>query len=738
MTQSTFPDEITASTLQAMPDAVIAVDVRGLIRFINSRAEKLTGYTSEELHGRNVDVLVPASRRGGHQRNVSDYQHAPEAREMGDRRGLGLRRKDGIIVPVAISLSPLAGSEESIVITTVRDVSTQERRSKEELLLGEIGALITVESDLDNIYSVLEANLPILINYDRLVIGSLVPNSNLVERVFASGYTVHGLEKGTRAERFDGYERPELLRVSDSRQDTSEYAYRLVGRQIAPELKTWIRVPLGDASEPTGHIGLSSLSENNFDEHDLSLLERVAVQISPAIDRARMYRQIQMEIRERITLADIGRTVSSSSNVAEFFDDFAGLVQKLIPFDSMVYSDVDLESVTVALRYWHDIQLPPQEALVGVSLEGSLTQEAIDVKGPILRPATAGKPISEHSPTINLKLDESLKQTLCVPLLTRGDVFGCLYLGSNNEGVFTEAHVKMMSLIASQVSGAIANARLHEARIKAETVRLETESRSRELESLNEQRTDFLSTVSHELKTPLTSLVAFADILSKNLDQNLSDRQVQHIEVMRRSARRLDVLINDLVDVSQLEGGSLNVVKTPFAVAELVDEIRIAFVPILEPKDQSSSFTATTVDTVILADRDRIAQLLTNLMSNASKYSENGTEIEVAISGDDDMLVLSVTDSGIGMDPAILENMFTPFFRSSDEFTQAQAGTGLGLAIVKKIVELHGGTVSATSEPGVGTTVRVELPRVTKGLIVDEDAELAQTDSTESLQTSGS
>ena len=381
--------------------------------------------------------------------------------------------------------------------------------------------------------------------------------------------------------------------------------------------------------------------------------------------------------------------MSSSSNVAEFFDDFAVLVQKLIPFGCMIYSDVDVNAGIVALRYWHDVELPPQETITGVSL----TQEAIDANGPILRSAKVGKLVSDHLTTVSLKLDENLEQTLCVPLLTRGEVFGCLYLGSNSEGVFSEDHLSMMSLIAAQVSGALANARLHEARIKAETHLLEIESRSRELESLNEQRTDFLSTVSHELKTPLTSLVAFADILSKNIDKNLSDRQVQHIDVMRRSARRLDVLINDLVDVSQLEGGSLNVVKTPFSVADLVDEIRIAFVPILEPKDQTSSFTSTTADSVILADRDRIAQLLTNLMSNASKYSENGTDIEVTILADDDMLELLVTDSGIGMDYEVLENIFTPFFRSSDDFTQAQAGTGLGLAIAKKIAELHNGNV---------------------------------------------
>jgi len=109
-------------------------------------------------------------------------------------------------------------------------------------------------------------------------------------------------------------------------------------------------------------------------------------------------------------------------------------------------------------------------------------------------------------------------------------------------------------------------------------------------------------------------------------------------------------------------------------------------------------------------------------MSNASKYSENGTDIEVTISGDDDMLELAVTDSGIGMDSAILENMFTPFFRASDEFTQAEVGTGLGLAIIKKIVELHDGAISATSEPGVGTTIRVELPRATRGLVAPGNA----------------
>ena len=110
----------------------------------------------------------------------------------------------------------------------------------------------------------------------------------------------------------------------------------------------------------------------------------------------------------------------------------------------------------------------------------------------------------------------------------------------------------------------------------------------------------------------------------------------------------------------------------------------------------------------------------------------------MGISVDDDILVLSVTDSGIGMDSTILENMFTPFFRSSDEFTQAQVRTGLGLAIVKKIAELHDGTVSVTSEPGVGSTIRVELPRATKGMVVPDNVAAPAKKITESIKSSRS
>ena len=263
-----------------------------------------------------------------------------------------------------------------------------------------------------------------------MVITASTANGEFVERKYVSGKSVpeHGV--GTMAAVPDHNNSPrgeiqhQIPEYATNDSDLDAAAMAGVG------LTSWIQVPLGDIENPFGHLSLRSFSENRYNQDDLKLLERVSARVAPAFENTRLYAQVSKEIVERTTLADIGRTVSSSSNVAEFFDDFAGLVQKLIPFDSMVYADVDVVSEIVALRYWHGEELPPPEVLVGVSLEGSIAQQAIDANGPILRPARSGKRVSQHSPTVSLNMDEDIEQTLCVPLLTRGEVFGCLYIES--------------------------------------------------------------------------------------------------------------------------------------------------------------------------------------------------------------------------------------------------------------------------------------------------------------------
>ena len=199
MPRTNFPDAAMALAFQAIPDVIVAVNTQGVIRFMNTRAEVLSGYTNEDLSGRKVDVLVPESRRGAHVRQRTNFQKTPSKREMGVRRALAIRRKDGSLVPVTISLSPIEDGDSGIVLSTLRDVSDLERRSKEDLLLSEIGTLVSREHETQNVYELLEGALPNLVLFDRLVISLKVDGTDQVEKVFISGSELAGLGVGTWA-----------------------------------------------------------------------------------------------------------------------------------------------------------------------------------------------------------------------------------------------------------------------------------------------------------------------------------------------------------------------------------------------------------------------------------------------------------------------------------------------------------------------------------------------------------
>ena len=883
MSSSSFPDETTAAALQAMPDAVIAVDGEGRIRFVNSKAEELTAFLSDELVGQRIEILVPQSRRATHRRNMANYQHAPAPREMGAKQDLGLLRKDGVIVPVAISLSPLTETSENIVLSTIKDVSEQERRSKEYILLDELGALVAKEHEINKVYELLESSLPVLFEFDRLAVTVRVPGTDLAERVFVSGHSNpdDGVGSRTTATEMFGYSSRSLSGTSLA--GKPETLTQAEGRFAVTGLRSWLQVPLGDPENPSGWLSLRSAVEDAFDADDLILLERVASLISPSFENARLYARVQREVQERTmlasvsrivtstqdlhdvfgqfadavrelvpadrititlmsedgtayiesygwgvdgngqhpavytpvagnpmellvagqlfinvgdhnkaemaarysaiqnvldagskslaatalryqekvigrlmistsesnaygereirlleeisaqvagavvnselaarlgrdaerrrTLAEIGRAVSSSLDASEFFDRFAVLAKKLIPFDSFSYADFDPDEHVVTLRYWHGFDLPFTARNAGVNATGTIVEKAVAAGQAILVAADSGRPVSDQTSQLPASVDENQKEIICVPLTSRNAIFGCLYLGSERDDVFTTEHLNLADQLADQVSGAISNARSHEAALQAEKDRADSEARSRDLERLNEERSVFLSTVSHELKTPLTSLTAFADILVKNRDSNLTERQLVQVKVMQRSARRLDVLVDDLLDVSRLERGTLTLNKQSFEVKDLIEELRTAFDPILQAKKQTLDVRYPDGEAWIDADQNRIAQLISNLLSNASKYSDRGAEIVLRLSVEKSSLSIMVEDAGIGMSEETQENLFTPFFRSDDEFTQSEPGTGLGLVISKNIAELHGGTISVSSKHGIGTTVQVSLPR---------------------------
>lgn len=245
--------------------------------------------------------------------------------------------------------------------------------------------------------------------------------------------------------------------------------------------------------------------------------------------------------------------------------------------------------------------------------------------------------------------------------------------------------------------------------------RLDVENRA--LQETNEERAKFLSTVSHELKTPLTSIMGFTEVLSRHQDGPDKETNLTQLEIVKRNGRHLLSLINDLLDSGELQTGDVALERVEFAIDESLQTMVETMCPLVESKGQWLEIAVSMDSMLVRLDRRRIDQVLMNLVGNASKYSPEGTRIRVEARSRANELQLIVEDHGIGISDEDQRRLFTKFFRVDNEATRRVGGTGLGLAITKEIVEAHGGTISLWSELGVGTRMTVTIP----GCVVDDE-----------------
>jgi signal transduction histidine kinase len=238
-------------------------------------------------------------------------------------------------------------------------------------------------------------------------------------------------------------------------------------------------------------------------------------------------------------------------------------------------------------------------------------------------------------------------------------------------------------------------------------------SRNERLHELDRMKDDFVASVSHELRTPLTSIRGYLELLREGEAGELTDEQHQFVAIVERNADRLLRLVGDLLFVAQVEAGKIALEPGPTDIEELVRQAVDAALPAAIEKGIEFDL-ALEVDGVseLHADRARLAQVLDNLISNALKFTPPGGHVAVRTSRNADVVVIEVSDDGMGMSEEDQNMLFQRFFRTVSATEQAIQGTGLGLAIVKAIVEAHDGTISVESVAGEGTVFRVELPLV--------------------------
>ena len=308
----------------------------------------------------------------------------------------------------------------------------------------------------------------------------------------------------------------------------------------------------------------------------------------------------------------------------------------------------------------------------------------------------------------------SLTQTkalIAVPLKTKDRILGSLTVDRIQAHSLTQDDLELMMTVAHQVAIALDNASAYE-QIEDLNVGLEAKVRERtaELEQADRLRSQFLSHVSHELKTPLTSIKGFLQNLLDGLTGPLNEKQQRYLSRMLDNSDRLIRMIEDLLDRTRIQSGRLDLVPGEIdlghCVADAVEQLRL----LAQAKRQTLEAVVPPVPLMVWADRDRLIQIVTNLVQNAVKFTPEGGSIMVTVRQENQTLAgVSVRDTGPGIPPEFLDQIFDPFFRVK-QARSGMKGLGLGLSIVRTLVELQGGTIVARSEPGQGAELSFTIP----------------------------
>jgi GAF domain-containing protein len=492
----------------------------------------------------------------------------------------------------------------------------------------------------------------------------------------------------------------EVALVSDVSRDPDYVA-------VIGETRSQLSVPISREDLVIGVLTLESPQLSGFDEDDLAFVARLADHAAIAIENARLYNATQqglLEIEQRAhRLAVINRVsalLSASLDLPAITRIIVTEMARITGVDQcrLVLFDEEKGYGTVQAEY-----VPtPDAADVHIPMADNPAYETLrDARRPlVIADARSDSALVIMSPL--LKRSEA-RSMLLVPLVVRDQLVGLISLETTRASrTFSPAEVELCQTLANQAAIAVANARLYA-----------------DVKRANEAKSEFVSLVSHELTMPMTAIKGFARLLETDSSEEMNERQREFLSVIENNVGRMQTLVNDLLDHSRLEAGRMRLELEAAPLAEVVDGV--VQVVQLEVESRSQQLTVDIPPDLppVWADRARLTQVFTNLMSNAYKYTPTGGAIqvraelwreEVEAGEAQPMVRCAVSDTGIGIVAEDQSRMFTPFFRSQHYLAQEMEGTGLGLSIARRIVELQGGRIWLESTVGEGSTFYFTVP----------------------------
>lgn len=431
-----------------------------------------------------------------------------------------------------------------------------------------------------------------------------------------------------------------------------------VRNSLLPDTRSELALPLHKGNQVLGVLDIQSDQLNRFTSTDVSLMQSITGYAVIALDNANLMKETQAALQEVERLnRRLTREVWQEST-----QELSTLGYHYVKGQSSpIYSDAE---------GW----LPPMKL---AAVQKQLVKQVYPGNG------------------------EAAKTEIALPLTLRGEIIGVLGVKREKTTDWVEEEVTVVEAVATQVALALENARLSK----------EQEKTIVQLKDIDRLKSEFLTSMSHELRTPLNSIIGFSDVLLQGIDGDLPDLALNDIQLIYNSGKHLLALINDILDLSKIEAGKMELVREAVDIEEVFNALLASSNSLIKDKPVEIIIDVSRNLPSVYADKLRLNQILLNLVSNAAKFTHEGSiTIRALLDDEPDLMRISVTDTGIGIPPNKIGAIFERFRQADSSTTRKYGGTGLGLAICKQLVEMHGGEMGVESQEGVGSKFFFTIP----------------------------
>jgi signal transduction histidine kinase len=457
-------------------------------------------------------------------------------------------------------------------------------------------------------------------------------------------------------------------------------------------------VPMVRNEQVVGAIFVARKQPGLFSDAQVQLLKTFADQAVIAIENVRLFNETKNTLEQQTATADVLKIISHSAfdlravlqtlveSAARFCAaDNATIIREK---DGLFYT---AESYGYSREFLDYIRNTPIKAE-----RGSASGRAL-VEGRVVHIADV-KADPEYTFVEAPRLGD-FRTALCVPMLREGVPIGVLTLTRSEVEPFTDKQIELVTTFADQAAIAIENVRLFD----------QIQEKSRQLEEASQHKSQFLANMSHELRTPLNAILGYTELMADGAYGEPSEKMLDILKRLEANGRHLLGLINDVLDLSKIEAGQLELELSDYSVEDIAQTVRSTLEPLAADKKLTFKVEISPKLPPARGDGRRLTQVLINLVGNAIKFTDAG-EVAIKAEANNGSFHVSVRDTGPGISSADQAKLFQEFQQADNAITRKKGGTGLGLAISKRIIEMHGGRIWVESQPGQGSTFAFTLP----------------------------